>query len=208
MVSPGRIDPGNSRLRAVHEHSSRVAVKRDRRLHAPGMGEDLPARRGPGHVSGQRPDGAVVPGGHRRGSFEENAAFALLMAVGGLIGTVLGTITARLLGYDESRSATGSTASMPPWSASPCSSIFKPTVLAILLSRRMRGLVRSSRGRCGRYLPFPTYTSPFIVTTWVLLGVGTLMGCRGSSCPPRPRASTSPRRSPKAWARSFLRRAL
>ena len=37
-----------------------------------------------------------------------------------------------------------------------------------------------------RFLPFPTYTFPFIVTTWVLLGVGTLMDLPRVELPPPP----------------------
>jgi len=110
------------------------------------------------------------------GAFEENAAFALLMALGGLIGTVLGTITARLLGYDEKQIRDGIYGFNATLVGIALFFYFKPTVLAILLM--LVGCAASSvvTWAMRTYLPFPTYTFPFIVTTWVLLGIGTLMG--------------------------------
>ncbi len=110
------------------------------------------------------------------GAFEENAAFALLMALGGLIGTVLGTITARLLGYDEKQIRDGIYGFNATLVGIAMFFYFKPTVLAILLM--LLGCAASSvvTWAMRTYLPFPTYTFPFIVTTWVLLGIGTLMG--------------------------------
>ena len=110
------------------------------------------------------------------GAFEENAAFALLMAFGGLIGTVLGTITARLLGYDEKQIRDGIYGFNATLVGIAMFFYFKPTILAIMLM--LVGCAASSvvTWAMRTYIPFPTYTFPFIVTTWALLGLGTLMG--------------------------------
>ena len=55
------------------------------------------------------------------------------MALGGLIGTVLGTITARLLGYDEKQIRDGIYGFNATLVGIGMFFYFKPTVLAILL---------------------------------------------------------------------------
>ena len=123
--------------------------------------------------------------------FEESPSFALLMAVGGLVGTIVGTLTAKLLGYDEKDIRDGIYG-------------FNGTLVgiahALLLQAhragrgpdldRLRGFHASSPGRCGRFLPFPTYTFPFIVTTWVFMGIATLMDQPRVELPPPPNSST------------------
>src|SRR5271157_4876884 len=110
------------------------------------------------------------------GAFEENAAFALLMALGGLVGTVLGTITARLIGYDEKQIRDGIYGFNATLVGTDGFFNSKPPPLRSF--RWLLGCAASSvvTWAMRTYLPFPTYTFPFIVTTWVLLGIGTLMG--------------------------------
>ena len=127
--------------------------------------------------------------------------FALLMAGGGLIGTVLGTITARTLGYDEKQIRDGIYGFNATLVGIAMIFYFKPTLLAILLL--LVGCAASSvvTWAMRTYLPFPTYTFPFIVTTWVLLGIGTLMGLPRVELPAPPESFNITRPLAKDWAR-------
>jgi urea transporter len=118
--------------------------------------------------------------------FEESWTFALLMALGGLVGTVLGTITAKLLGYDEKQIQDGIYGFNGTLVGIAMFFFFQPTPLAIVLM--LVGCAASSvvTWAMRTKLPFPTYTFPFVVTTWVLLGIGTLMGLPRVELPAAP----------------------
>ena len=63
---------------------------------------------------------------------------------------------------------------------------FKPTALVVVLT--LIGCAASTvvTWAMRTFLPFPTYTFPFIVTTWVFMGVATLMDQPRVELPPPP----------------------
>src|SRR4051794_28263403 len=117
---------------------------------------------------------------------EEDPKFAVLMALGGLIGTVLGTVTGWLAGYDRDEVRAGIYGFNGTLVGIAMFFYLQPTAMAIVLL--LLGCAASAvvTWAMRRFLPFPTYTFPFIVTTWVLLGVGTLMDLPRVALPPPP----------------------
>lgn len=119
--------------------------------------------------------------------FQENAltgaCFALgiaasspLMALGGLVGAAIGTATARLARFDADETAAGIHGFNATLVGVASFFFFRPGVASVLLmvagaiaSTFLTRLVRKS-------LPFPTYTSPFILITWVLYFLGQGLG--------------------------------
>jgi urea transporter len=104
------------------------------------------------------------------------AASSPLMAVGALVGSALGCATARLAKFDAGETAGGIYGFNATLVGIATFFFFQPSVMSValllvgcvaatLLTRLMRG-----------YVPFPTYTTPFIVTTWVIHAVGNAMG--------------------------------
>jgi urea transporter len=118
--------------------------------------------------------------------FEEGWGFALLMAGGGLVGTVLGTITAKLLHYNEAQIHDGIYGFNGTLVGIGMVFYFQPSPVVIVLT--LIGCMVSSvvTWAMRTYLPFPTYTFPFIVTTWVFMGIATLMGQPRVQLPPPP----------------------
>jgi len=99
-----------------------------------------------------------------------------LMALGALVGSALGYATARLAKYDAGETADGIYGFNATLVGVATFFFFQPSVLsfslmpvgcvvATLLTRLMRGRA-----------PFPTYTTPFIVTTWAIHALGNAMG--------------------------------
>jgi urea transporter len=117
---------------------------------------------------------------------EEDPRFAFLMAFGGLIGTVVGTLTARLAGYNPDEIRAGIYGFNGTLVGIAMFFYLQPTIMAIVLV--LIGCAASAvvTWAMRRYLPFPTYTFPFIVTTWAMLGIGTLMGLPRVELPPPP----------------------
>ena len=116
---------------------------------------------------------------------EEIPRFAILMALGALIGTVLGTLSAWLAGYDRDQIRGDLWLQRNP----------RRHRHVLLLPADLHGdCAHDPRLRVSAmvtwamrtYLPFPTYTFPFIVTTWVLLGVGTFLNLPRVELPPPP----------------------
>jgi urea transporter len=119
--------------------------------------------------------------------FQENAltgaCFALgialsspLMAVGLVVGSVIGWATAHLLKSDAAEVSAGIYGFNSALVGIATLFFFRPgaasiallvagCVLAAVVTRLMR-----------RYLPFPTYTTPFIVTTWAVFILGRALG--------------------------------
>ncbi len=119
--------------------------------------------------------------------FQENAltgvCFALgiavsspLMAVGAIVGSAIGWATARVLKFDESEVLGGifgfnsalvgiATFFFFRSGAASVALLVVGCVVAALVTRLMR-----------RYVPFPTYTTPFVVTTWALFFLGPAVG--------------------------------
>lgn len=104
------------------------------------------------------------------------AASSPLMALGGLVGSAIGYATARAAKFDPGEVAGGiygfnsALVGMATFfffkpGAASCSLLVVGCVVAAVVTRLMRG-----------YLPFPTYTTPFIVTTWAVHALGKAMG--------------------------------
>ena len=112
--------------------------------------------------------------------FQDNAGTGLLflvgiaidspwMAVGALIGAVIGPVTATLAGFDRDEIRIGiygfnpvllGTASLfylQPWTLT-----WVLVVVGSIVAAFVTYLMR-------RYLSFPTYTAPFVVVTWILI---------------------------------------
>jgi urea transporter len=119
--------------------------------------------------------------------FQENAltgaCFALgiaisspLMGLGAVVGSAIGLATARVLKFDPGEIAAGIFGFNAALVGIATFFFFRPDVsslglmlvgcvAAALLTRLLRG-----------FLPFPTYTSPFVLTTWVLFLIGPTVG--------------------------------
>jgi urea transporter len=119
--------------------------------------------------------------------FQENALTGLLFllgialgsplqALGLLVGAALGTLTATLLRWDKAQIEAGIYGFNPALVGIATLFFFQPSpVIWLLLAV---GCVVSAVVTLGMrtYLPFPTYTTPFIVTTWVLFAIGKAIG--------------------------------
>jgi len=106
--------------------------------------------------------------------FEETWPVALWMAFGGLVGTVIGTLTAWVLRYDEKDVRAGIYGFNSTLVGIATFFFFAPSAasIGILLVGSVAGTIVTWLMRS--FLPFPTYTFPFIVTTWVLVGIAIL----------------------------------
>ena len=98
------------------------------------------------------------------------------MAVGAVVGSAIGTATAWVLKFDKTRCLAGIYGFNSALVGIATLFFFRPgaasigllvagCVVAALVTRLMR-----------RYVPFPTYTTPFIVTTWALYFLGLALG--------------------------------
>ena len=119
--------------------------------------------------------------------FQENAltgacfvlgiAFSSLpMAVGALVGSAIGTVTAWLLKLDKTELLAGIYGFNATLVGIAALFFFRPgptslslLVVGCVVATPVTWLMR-------RYLPFPTYTTPFIVTTWALFFLGQALG--------------------------------
>lgn len=98
------------------------------------------------------------------------------MAVGGIVGAILGTATARLLKFDEAEAAAGIYGFNATLVGIATLFFFEPGAASLLLlvggCVAATFLTRLARSR----VPFPTYTAPFIITTWAVFFLGTALG--------------------------------
>ncbi|AMV38283.1 urea transporter [Planctomyces sp. SH-PL62] len=96
-----------------------------------------------------------------------------LMAAGAIVGAVLGTATARLLKFDDAETTAGIYGFNATLVGIASLFFFRPG--AASLGLLVVGCVAATLLTRAR-LPFPTYTAPFIVTTWAIFFLGTAMG--------------------------------
>jgi urea transporter len=119
--------------------------------------------------------------------FQENALtgalFALgivlsspLMAIGAILGSAIGAFTARVLKYDEAEVSAGiygfnsALVGIATWF------FFQPGVASAALLVGGCIVAAPVTWLMRRHVPFPTYTTPFILTTWVLYFLGPVLG--------------------------------
>lgn len=116
--------------------------------------------------------------------WEETWSVALWMAFGGLAGTILGTLTAWALKYDETDLRAGIYGFNSCLVGVAVFFLFTPSAAAIamLIIGSVAGAIVTWAMR--KFLPFPTYTFPFIVTTWVMVGIVIAMGMTRTNTPP------------------------
>lgn len=111
-----------------------------------------------------------------------------LMLLGAVLGALIGPLTARLAGFDEDQIEQGLFGFNSTLVGLATLFFLKPAVLTFVLL--VLGCVASTFvTRLGmRFLPFPAYTGPFVVTTWVLLVIAHAMAGSSLNVPPAPEA--------------------
>ena len=95
-----------------------------------------------------------------------------LMAVGGAVGAAIGTLVARGLRFDEAEAAAGIYGFNSTLVGIATLFFFRPgvTISFLLVGGCVVAALLTWLAR--KYVPFPTYTAPFIITTWVLFYMG------------------------------------
>ena len=98
------------------------------------------------------------------------------MAVGAVVGSAIGTATAWVLKFDKAEVSAGIYGFNSALVGIATFFFFRPGVVSIgllvvgcVVAALVTWLMR-------RYVPFPTYTTPFIVTTWALYFLGLALG--------------------------------
>ncbi len=109
-----------------------------------------------------------------------------LMGLGALIGAVIGPVVARILRYDEADIHDGIYGFNACLVGIAAFFFFQPGVTEFLLLLAACAVSTPVTWAMRRFLPFPTYTTPFIVTTWVMWGIGGAMGLPTVVLPPSP----------------------
>lgn len=130
---------------------------------------------------------AVVLKGIGQVFFQENALSGLLFvigiafgapleAVGGVVGSLIGLATARTLKFDEGETRAGIYGFNSALVGMATFFYFRPGLVSLLLLL-VGCVVATLLTRWMRHsLPFPTYTTPFIVTTWGIYFLGRSLG--------------------------------
>jgi len=119
--------------------------------------------------------------------FQENAltgaCFALgiavsspLMALGALVGSAIGTATAWALKLDKAELSAGIYGFNSTLVGIAMFFFFRPAATSIALLAGGCVVAALVTWLMRRYVPFPTYTTPFIVTTWALFFLGQALG--------------------------------
>ncbi|QDV32602.1 urea transporter [Tautonia plasticadhaerens] len=119
--------------------------------------------------------------------FQENAltgaCFALgialsspPMAVGAVIGSAIGWATARVLRFDPAGVSAGSFGFNSALVGIATLFFFRPGALSVVLLAVGCVVAAWVTRVVRRSVPFPTYTGPFIVTTWAVFFLGKAMG--------------------------------
>lgn len=119
--------------------------------------------------------------------FQENAltgaCFAVgialsspLMAAGLVVGAVIGTAVARALKFDEAELSAGIFGFNASLVGIATLFFFRPGALSIILLIAGSALATVLTRLMRKYVPFPTYTTPFIVTTWAVYFLGLALG--------------------------------
>jgi urea transporter len=99
-----------------------------------------------------------------------------LQAAGIVAGAAIGTAVARALKYDQGQWEAGIYGFNPALVGIATLFFFQPGVVSILLLVAGCALATVVTMLVRTHLPFPTYTAPFIVVTWVVFFLGKAMG--------------------------------
>ncbi|MFO0879860.1 MAG: urea transporter [Gemmataceae bacterium] len=104
-----------------------------------------------------------------------------LQAAGIVAGALIGTATAWLLQFNPEERDAGIWGFNPALVGIATLFFFQPGVLSLLLL--VVGCVAATllTWAMRKHVPFPTYTTPFIVVTWVIFLVGRALGAEGAS---------------------------
>jgi urea transporter len=99
-----------------------------------------------------------------------------LMAVGAVVGAVIGWGTAKLLKFDATELDAGIYGFNATLVGIATLFFFQPGVASVLLL--VAGCIGATllTWLARKYVPFPTYTAPFIVTTWLVFFLGQGLG--------------------------------
>ena len=95
-----------------------------------------------------------------------------IMALGGAVGAIIGTAVARLLKFEESEVTAGIYGFNSTLVGIATLFFFRPGVMSSLLLLAGCGAATVLTWLARKHVPFPTYTAPFIVTTWVVFLLG------------------------------------
>lgn len=98
-----------------------------------------------------------------------------IMAVGALVGSAIGYATARLAKFDAAENAGGIYGFNATLVGIATFFFFQPSVLSVILMLVGCVVATVLTWLARKYLPFPTYTAPFVVTTWVIHALGKAM---------------------------------
>lgn len=99
-----------------------------------------------------------------------------LIALGGLIGAAIGFGTANALKFDQSEVFAGIHGFNPTLVGMAAFFFFQPSAIVVVLLLVFCLISVGVTYLMRRYVFFPTYTTPFVVTTWVMHAVGSAMG--------------------------------
>lgn len=99
-----------------------------------------------------------------------------LMALGAVVGATIGWATARVLKFDEAEVEAGLFGFNSTLVGIATFFFFRPELASMLLFVGGCVLAALLTWLVRRHVPFPTYTAPFIVTTWGLFILGNALG--------------------------------
>lgn len=119
--------------------------------------------------------------------FQENAISGILflvgilagsplMAAGAIVGAAIGTATARLLKFDPAETEAGIFGFNATLVGIATLFFFRPGAASLVLLVAGCVVATLATRLARRFVPFPTYTAPFIVTTWAVFFLGTALG--------------------------------
>ena len=111
-----------------------------------------------------------------------------LMLLGAVLGALIGPITARVAGFDKGQIDQGLYGFNSTLVGLAMLFFLKPAVLTFVLL--IAGCIATTfiTWAAMRFLPFPAYTAPFVVTTWVLLLIAHAMAGDSLNVPASPGA--------------------
>jgi urea transporter len=99
-----------------------------------------------------------------------------IMALGAIVGAILGAATARILKFDQSELSAGIYGFNATLVGIATLFFFRPgpTSISLLVLGCVAATLATWLAR--RHVPFPTYTAPFIITTWAVFFLGQSLG--------------------------------